>query len=360
MSCTSPLYRVPIGSHNFSLLVPSDQKRLKNHGVFLPYEALKAYEDHPSWDSDSVQVLRCGQCSDCRLAYSRDWAVRCSLEAECHEHNYFVTLTYDDLTLPRGEFVDYNGDIYDSTLVRRDIQLFIKRLREWERTQNNNTGVKVFYCGEYGGLTSRPHFHICLFGVSEIPDLMFSYKKGQYNYYKSSLYESFWSTKFNGVEVLRGFVDISDISFDSIAYTARYVFKKQQGLMKKDFLESYAALDPDLRPDLRTQPFIGMSLKPGIGSEYYEKHKFNIRSEDLVKYHKKYQLFKSRPPRYYDKLFERDSPDEFADLKRRRLKGSIAAKKIKSSLVSETDLSRQSREAFILSCKEKKHYVRGL
>lgn len=360
MSCTSPLYRIPIGSKNFNLLIPSDQSKLKNHGVFLRYEALKAYESLPMWDSDSVQVLRCGQCGDCRLAYSRDWAIRCSLEAECHEHNYFVTLTYDDLTLPRGEFVDYNGDVFDSSLVRRDIQLFIKNLREWERTQNNNTNVKVFYCGEYGGLTSRPHFHICLFGVSEIPDLTFSYKKGQYNYYKSLLYEGFWSVRLNGVKVLRGFVDISDVSFDSIAYTARYVFKKQQGIMKKDFLESYNALDPNLRPTLRVQPFIGMSLKPGIGSDYYEKNKFTIHKEDLVKYQKKYKLFKSRPLRYYDKLFERENPEDFADLKRRRLRGSIAAKKMKHLLVSESELSRLKHESDILNAKEKKYHVRGL
>ena len=363
MSCTSPLYRIPLSTKNFSLLIPQDQKRLRNHGVFLKIGEVQAYSDLPGWNPDQVQKLRCGQCMDCRLAYSRDWAVRCSLEASMHEHNYFVTLTYDDNTLPRGEYIDYNGDIYDSQLVRRDIQLFIKNLREWERVHNGNTGIKVFYCGEYGGQTSRPHYHICLFGVSEIPDLKFFAKRGNYKFYKSSLYEQFWSIKQPGMpDILRGFVDISDVTFDSIAYTARYITKKQQGLMKKNFLEFWESLDPASRwtLEVRKQPFVGMSLKPAIASEYYEKHKLQIRSEDLVKYQKKYDIFKSRPPRYFDKLFERDDPVGFSKLKAKRCKGGIAAQKVRYRLCSESEISRLKHEEEILQRKDKLYYVRGL
>lgn len=363
MSCTSPLYRIPETSGNFRLLIRSDRNRLKNGGVFLGYSELESYSRLSLWNSDEVQKLRCGQCMDCRLAYSRDWAVRCSLEASMHEHNYFVTLTYDDNTLPRGEYIDYNGDIFDSQLVRRDVQLFIKNLREWERVQHGNTGIKVFYCGEYGGQTSRPHYHICLFGVSEIPDLKFFAKRGNYKFYKSSLYEQFWSIKQPGMpDVLRGFVDISDVTFDSIAYTARYITKKQKGLMKKNFLEFWESLYPASRwtLELRKQPFVGMSLKPGIASEYYEKHKLQIRSEDLVKYQKKYDIYKSRPPRYFDKLFDRDDPEGFAELKAKRCKAGIAAQKVRYRLCSESEISRMRHEEEILQRKVNRYYVRGL
>lgn len=361
MSCTSPLYRIPEDSHNFILLPESDRKRVKNGGVFF-YDvlALENVSRVTGWKDDEVQVCRCGQCIDCRLAYSRDWAVRCTLEASLHEHNYFVTLTYDDYSIPSGEFIDFKGDIYDSTLCKRDIQLFVKNLREWERTVNGNTGIKVFYCGEYGGETSRPHYHICLFGVSEIPDLTFSFKKGAYKYYKSKIYEGFWCHRLNGIRVLRGFVDISEVSFDSIAYTARYCLKKQQGKMKKDFLDFYNTLwDPD-RPELRVQPFIGMSLKPGIAADYYKNHKFQIQAEDLVKFQKKYDLFTAKPPRYFDKLFDRDDPEGFAQVKEVRRLSGIASRKAKLEKTGLSEFEMQQKEAAINEAKEKKYYVRGL
>ena len=361
MSCTSPLYRVPQGSNVWKQLNFDDRVRVKNGGVFLSYELLEFYKRKVlDFDVDGVQIIPCGQCTSCRLAYSRDWAIRCSLEASMHEHNYFLTLTYDDYHIPRGEFVDYSGEIWDSNLCRRDVQLFMKQLREYERTVYGNTGVKVFYCGEYGGSTGRPHYHLCLFGVSEIPDLVKSFKRGQFQYYKSSTYEGFWSVRVSGVQVLRGFVDISEVSFDSIAYTARYVMKKQQGKMKKDFLESYELLDPELRPDLRLQPFIGMSLKPGIASEYYEQNKLQIREEDLVKYQKKFKLFMAKPPRYFDRLFDREDHSGYLKLKRKRSSLGIAGRKLKRTLFSEGYKDRLERDADIMKMKEERYYVRRL
>ena len=360
MSCTSPLYRIPDNSFDFKLLYNVDRKRLRNKGVFLPYEALKAYEQLPLWRTDEVQVLPCGQCASCRLAYSRDWAVRCSLEAMYHDYNYFITLTYDDAHLPRGEFIDYAGDMWDSNLCRRDVQLFLKQLREWERTTNNNTGIKVFYCGEYGSERGRPHYHICLFGASEIPDLSYRCTKGSYKYYKSMKYESFWSVRENGISVPRGFVDISECSFDTIAYTARYCMKKQQGVMKREFLEYYNSLDPTDLPDLRTPCFIGMSLKPGIASQYWNENKCQIKLEDKVKYQKKFKLFTSRPPRYFDKLFDNEDPEGYSKVKERRKASSIVSRRFKSSQFSESDLERMARENELVLSKEKKYRVRCL
>lgn len=191
MSCTSPLYRIPRGSLNYTCLNEFDRRKVRNDGVFLTFDAVQAYKDRPGFNVDAVQIIPCGQCTNCRLSRSRDWAIRCSLEASMHEFNYFVTLTYNDTHLPRGEFVDFNGDIWESNLNRRHIQLFIKSLREYERTHFNNTGIKVFYCGEYGGQTGRPHFHLIVFGASEIPDLTFFEKRGSYKYYKSVLYEKY-------------------------------------------------------------------------------------------------------------------------------------------------------------------------
>ena len=359
-NCTSPLYRVSIGSSNFPKLLPCDSKRLRNHGVIFSYDKIESYFKVSGWDNSQVQKIRCGQCLSCRLAYARDWAVRCSLEASLHRFNYFITLTYDDFHLPKGEYIDATGVVYDSTLCRRHVQLFLKNLREWERTENGNTGIKVFYCGEYGDQTSRPHYHLCLFGVSEIPDLKFFCKRGNFNYFKSQKYEKFWSDKVEGIDVPRGFVDISECTFDTCAYTARYIVKKQKGLINKDFFESYYSLDPLLRPELRVQPFVGMSNRPGIASDYYKNNRDQIYSEDLVKYYKKYDLFKAKPPRYFDKLYDHDFPESFDRLRFRRSMLAQHTDQLKRYLVSESIFSRLKREDAMVNDLYRRKNVRSL
>src|SRR4051812_44934530 len=63
--------------------------------------------------------LPCGQCIGCRLERSRQWAMRLVHEKKLHSHSSFITLTYDDKNLPLG-----------GTLIKRDFQLFMKRLRK--------------------------------------------------------------------------------------------------------------------------------------------------------------------------------------------------------------------------------------
>ena len=49
---------------------------------------------HPAYgDIHSFIDVPCGQCIECRLAYSRQWATRMMLEAQDHKGCYFLTLT---------------------------------------------------------------------------------------------------------------------------------------------------------------------------------------------------------------------------------------------------------------------------
>jgi len=66
--------------------------------------------------------LPCGQCINCRLERSRQWAVRCMHEASLYENNAFVTLTYDEQHVP------LNGSL-DVT----ELQGYMKRLRKHEK-----------------------------------------------------------------------------------------------------------------------------------------------------------------------------------------------------------------------------------
>ena len=114
------------------------------------YSPIKAYRDSSgtlffhSKVGTNIIKLPCGQCVGCRLERSRVWAARCVHEAQMHESNCFITLTYMDNPVS----LDY-----------RDFQLFMKRLRS-----KSGKRVRFFMCGEYGENNSRPHFHAILFG----------------------------------------------------------------------------------------------------------------------------------------------------------------------------------------------------
>ncbi len=71
----------------------------------------------PSHGAEFIQ-LPCGQCVACRLNHSRQWATRMVHEAYMHEHNSFITLTYDNEHLPE-----------DGSLVRKHLTDFFKRFR---------------------------------------------------------------------------------------------------------------------------------------------------------------------------------------------------------------------------------------
>lgn len=114
-------------------------------------------------EKNKAVLVPCGHCIGCRLDYSRQWAERCIHEAESHEHNYFLTLTYDDEHLPKGS----KGI---ATLVGDAISEFMKALRQYWKYHYNFDGIRFFGAAEYGELSLRPHLHILLFNCP-IPDL---------------------------------------------------------------------------------------------------------------------------------------------------------------------------------------------
>lgn len=136
--------------------------------------------------------VACGQCVGCRLEYSRQWAMRCVHESKMYDCNEFVTLTYDDKHMPP-----------DGGLVRRDPQLFMKRLRKLK-----GNGIRFYGCGEYGDTTLRPHYHFLLFNC-HFGDKKFFKKavSGERLYTSDELYE-LWPYGMNV---------IGSVTFDSAA-----------------------------------------------------------------------------------------------------------------------------------------------
>lgn len=112
-------------------------------------------------EADVPIDINCGACLNCRKRDARAWALRCQLELTQHDSATFTTLTYDDLHLP-------------PTLRKRDLQLFLKRLRKRlpsdrraARRSPPTRPLRFFACGEYGETTSRPHYHAILYSTSD-------------------------------------------------------------------------------------------------------------------------------------------------------------------------------------------------
>lgn len=249
--------------------------------------------------------IPCGKCSGCRLQRSREWANRCMLELEYHKSSYFVTLTYDDAHVPIHYYSDpETGEALPSmSLVKRDFQLFMKRLRK-----KFGEGIRFFAAGEYGSQTFRPHYHAIIFGL-ELYDLV-PYKRSAqgFQYFNSASLQEVWPN---------GFAVVAPVTWETCAYTARYVMKKLTG-PEAEFYENF-----NIVPE-----FSLMSRKPGIARQYYDDHP-DLYEHEFINISTEKGGRKFRPPKYYDKLFDVDCPEESAKLKAVRQKMAAEAQKAK-------------------------------
>lgn len=231
-----------------------------------------------------VVFLPCGQCIGCRLARSRDWAMRCVHESKLHKQNCYLTLTYDEQHVP------YSTKTGEQTLVKKHLQDFMKRLRKHLEPLK----VRFYACGEYGETTHRPHYHVILFGY-DFPDKVFhTISKDGNPYYISPSLEKIWS---------HGQCLVANVTFETCAYVARYVTKKLTGEPAK---VAYDGIVPE---------FVNMSRRPGIGKDWLDKYISDVYPYDEV-------VIDGRvlhPPRYYDDQYEKINPDSLAAIKEKRI-----------------------------------------
>lgn len=304
MSCYHPIF-----AYKSKTVNPENGK---SKIVFAPPREMSRWE--------SVQ-LPCGQCIGCRMEYSRQWANRCMLELQDHDSAFFCTFTYDNDHVPTSFYPDpETGEAIPSlTLKKRDFQLLMKRIRR--RFEDDH--IRFYACGEYGGQTFRPHYHAILFGL-HLNDLT-PYKTVRlgdqyYTYYNSSKLSSCWLDD-DGNPI--GFVVVGEVTWESCAYTARYMLKKLKG---KDavFYDAHH-IEPE---------FTLMSRKPGIARNYYVQNPglfdFDFINIGTPKGGKKF-----RPPRYFEKLYEKDYPDEAIA---RKLRMKERGEKVLLSKLAKTTL----------------------
>lgn len=287
------------------------RKEKKSTSTFLIPREL-AVREGLDLRSENAVLVPCGHCIGCRLDYSRAWAERSVHEAEKHENNYFLTLTYDDESLPKND-----KDI--PTLILDEISDFIKRLRK----RLGVPGIRYFGCGEYGSPVVgerifNPHFHIILFNCP-IPDLqerhpipvdgvtkwIFQYDdSGEKLLFSPTVYEA-WCSRKN--KRINGTAQIGKVTYESCAYVARYMMKKQ-GKNDDDVFEQFGIGSPGVR----------MSRRPGIGYDWYDEHFEQLCIDDNYIFKRGDKAFAVKPGKYFDRKLKERDVQKYYELKEKR------------------------------------------
>ena len=131
MSCTNP-------TPAFRIVMPDGKQKIK----FIRHVDTGDYVHLKEKYGDDLLMIPCGKCDSCIEKRTRDWAVRCCLEAAEYENNCFLTLTYNTKCLP------------SHGVSKKDLQKFIKALRN-----EYGEGIRYYAVGEYGQKSYRAHYH---------------------------------------------------------------------------------------------------------------------------------------------------------------------------------------------------------
>lgn len=233
---------------------------------------------------DSLDVP-CGKCYQCQDAKRSGILIRAFYEHKDSVYSFFDTLTYNDDSLPT--LCGY------PLFRRRDVQLFLKRLRiRIQRWLKNEKGIDCkspftfIVAGEYGGLKGRPHYHI-LFHVKCKELDVHTLKRFINETWKHGFTDSIYSTNSHVVNGL-----------PALQYVVKYVCKDSVSRLRMDkAINAYiSTLDSFSVSDSEHVKKIVHNLRRDFGcfwqcSRYYGLSLLNeIDFEDL----------KHRVCRYYD------------------------------------------------------------
>lgn len=139
-----------------------------------------------------VREFECGACPECLAKKSKQWALRCSMQAQVQKC-CMVTLTYDTYIHDTATGRVIGERVSDLQVNKKDAQKFIKRLRIYFKRKKNVDNIKYLLTAEYGKRTHRAHYHAILFGV-EFDDLI-RYKKSKRGNWinKSATLDKIWA-----------------------------------------------------------------------------------------------------------------------------------------------------------------------
>lgn len=262
MSCTSPRQatRLPNGKISFS-------KSSYYSGI------------------GDLLLLPCRGCDSCLQCKQREWSFRLWAEHQTYhgKPSSFLTLTYSNEFLPPG-----------GSVCNDHISSFIKRLKSHVRyhvSEDDACSIRYYGVTEYGTQNYRPHIHIIVFGY-QFPDLVFHEKRGAHILYTSQKLSSLWPY---------GHSSSGSVLPQSISYVAGYCLKKSANRMV------------DVLQDLEEEDH-RMSKRPGIGHDWILQYASDVLRDGYIVFGNS----KIKIPSYFDKVLERNFPDEFLLLKQKR------------------------------------------
>lgn len=335
------------------------QSQVAKLGYWNEWE--KFLEKHPNRTPDEIATLYgynkvykvpCHSCDECLLERAKSKAQQLIIENYDRKDpsgSWFLTLTYDDAHMPYNEVYDKKGNLisveeslppknpklYEHKADRQKcIKTFIDNLAYHAKTKYADEKIMWFYCGEYGGTTKRPHFHMIELGLHiPITELKFYQQRDGYILYEWIEGEKIWKN---------GYVIVGQFTAETAAYVAGYVLKKQSK-KKQNWIYEQQGKIPE---------YTGQSRYPAIGSHYYEKHKDEIYKTDEIYIPGPNGVLKLRPTKYYDNKFSIENPEEFEKIKAKREEIAIQSEKHKMQRTSLN--SEEQREVIARAKKEKR------
>lgn len=206
-------------------------------------------------------LVPCGRCMCCRVARQSSLAFLAERELISNVYSKglgasFLTLTYNQDSVPYKRCdsflrqLDYfsgsHPDYYVS-LYKKDVQDFFKRVRRSMDYHNIHIPFKYLSCGEYGGSTDRPHYHIVFLGLSDVVARDVTRKNWPY-----------------------GLIDVGPLTSGGLRYVTKYCTKKYDSY-NMTILQKSLGVEP---------PFLIRSQR--IGYDWIDSHLDSIVSSDFT------------------------------------------------------------------------------
>ena len=320
MRCAYPMIAVRMPG-----LTKNGKTPLRFYGSAKKFAGLHQFNIKMGWASllGNPLLLPCRRCIQCRLNKSSSWATRLMHESKAHDSSVFLTLTYDDFHLPSS-----------GSLVKSDLRTFFKDLRA--RLDYYGLGkIKFFGVGEYGEKSKRPHYPAIVFGGG--------FDRGGINEEEPSRSGGRqWSHETISSVWSKGLHRLSQVTFESAAYVARYALKKITGDPAGDH---YGELQPEFQ-----------STSNGLGKGWFGVFQEDVFPRNQVILHTPKGNRELPPPDYYLRLLEKADPFLFEQVRQKREK----ILKELGTVEFFQDLIDRDREGQVKTLEAEASLIRGM
>jgi len=218
-------------------------------------------------------LVPCNRCINCIQRKRSEWSFRLLQELKTSEKATFLTLTYNDDTVPKNQ-----------QLQKKKLQNYFKRVRVTQKA------IKYYAVGEYGSKNKRPHYHAIVFNAD------------------NNILANEWRECGNDTQKSdkpTGYIKCDVVNEATIHYVTGYITEKYGKMDERTGKQIDTWQETDIRP------FALMSK--GLGKIYLKHaakyHKSNFTTTTISE-----GGIKGNLPRYYrDKIFNEEERKNLAE-----------------------------------------------